>query len=213
MLYILNILSKAIISQFIDEASVAPKAADPAGVLAISIFAAAEFRWSGLSLIDMLLAKFHVVCPVLFGVYGSETTERGRARLGWRREEGGGWIGEQKHGERMTGLGAGFGAVSLRDFRNSKNTNPYPCDKYWQALARITNTPPEEVTETHYIVLKAMVETHADKVMGFFGPAYGAAAIRRAVVEFPRQALKGSVAAGALRTLQTTLHKELGIAL
>lgn len=212
MLYQMNILAKAVVSQFIDEASVAPKAADPAGVLAISIFAAPDFRWKGISLIDMLLAKYHVVCPVLFGIYGSEKTEGGRKRLGWRREDGH-WVGEQKHGERMTGLGAGYAAVSLRDFKNSQNPNPYPPSNYWQAVARITNTPKQDITETHYLVLKAMIENHADKFAAFFGQRPGMAALRRAIVGFTQLAPQGSVAAGSLKTLRTTLQKDLRITL
>lgn len=215
LLYQLNILSKAIISQFISEASVAPEAADAAGVLAVSIFAAPDFQWQrSVSLFDILLAKFHVVCPVLFGISGSDRTEAGRRRLGWWREDGGArsaWVNEQKHSERMTGLGAGFAALSLRDFRASKNANPFPPARYWQALARITNTPAADATETHYVVLKAMLERHADKLLAFFGRPASVAALRRAIVEFTRDAPQASVAAGGLRTLKVTLQRELGL--
>src|SRR5438045_6727276 len=83
-LYLLNIFAKAVIAQFIDEAGVAPKAADPVGVVAVQIFASNDFRFRGASLIDILVAKFRIVCPVLWGVYGNEKTEEGRAKLGWQ---------------------------------------------------------------------------------------------------------------------------------
>ena len=89
LLYQLNILSKAIISQFISEASVAPEAADAAGVLAVSIFAAPDFQWRrSVPLIDVLLAKLHVVCPVLFGIRGGAARPRSRRRRGCRRARG-----------------------------------------------------------------------------------------------------------------------------
>lgn len=205
-------LSKNTINQFISEAGVTPKAADPIGVVAVSMFAQAEFRWDGIALVDILLAKFHVVCPILWGVYGDERTESGRKALGWWRESPGGpWVTEQRHSERMTGLGAGFAALSLRDFSKSKSRNPFPPSNYWHAMACIVNTPPTQVTQTHFSVLRAMIENNIPRFIGYYGQA-GKAALRKAIIEFPQQSPK-SIGATGILTLATTLKRDLQLTL
>jgi nucleoporin GLE1 len=186
---------------------VSPKAADPVGVVAVQIFASNEFQFRGMPLIDILMAKFRVVCPVLWGVYGSDKTEEGRARLGWQRDDNRHWVTEQRHGERMTGLGAGFAAISLRNFSRSNLKNPYPNAKYWEALANIVNVPGEQATQTHYIVLKAMIENYEIRFLEFYGNA-ALAALKKALVDFPRQAKERSAAVSALQVLPEVLRND-----
>ncbi|KAI9676982.1 MAG: hypothetical protein M1817_006821 [Caeruleum heppii] len=208
LIYLLNIFAKATIAQFISEAGVSPKTADPIGIVAVQIFASNDFRWNGISLIDLLIAKYHVVCPVLFGIYGSEKSENGRKRLGWWREEKDGpWLSEQRHSERMTGLGAGFAAFALRNFEKSRLDNPYPNWNYWQALQGIISVPADEATLTHFVVLKAMVEGYEPRFIEFYGRA-GLAALRKALIEFPNVAGQGSVAARAVAVLPDVLKKD-----
>ena len=212
LLYLLNIFAKSIIAQFIDEASVSPKSADPVGVVAVSIFADQAFQWQRRPLIDILMAKYHYVCPVLWGVHGSEKTESGRKRLGWGRiESGGPWVSEQRHGERMTGLGAGYAALTLRDFSKSKLRNPLPALNYWRSLAFIINTAPDEAVETHFLILKAMVEHYVPKFIGLYGGA-AIAALQKALVEFPARAPK-SVAASAVAVLPEVLKRDHNLTL
>lgn len=192
--YLLNIFCKAVISQFVNEAGVAPRAAEPIGTVAIRIFAAPEFKWQGVSLIDILLAKFHAVCPILFGVYGRSPATK-----------------KQKRGEALSGLGAGFAALSLRDFGKSTMQNPFPPSNYWQALACVINSPPKETTEEHFIVLKAMIEHHTERFIRFYGQA-ALLALRKAIVEFPQQSPK-SVASSSLSTLQVTLKRDINLSL
>ncbi|KAI9796467.1 MAG: hypothetical protein M1833_006135 [Piccolia ochrophora] len=206
LLYLLNIFSKAIISQFISEAGVAPKTADPVGVVAVQVFAQPDFQWRGSTLIDVLIAKFHVVCPVLFGVHGNEGTEAGRARLGWWRDESG-WVSEQRHAERMTGLGAGYASIALRNFEKSKMNNPYPNRNYWQSLQSVISVPPQGATPTHFVVLKAMVENYEARILDFYGTA-GVALLKTALVDFPRTAGRNGVAANAVATLPDVLRRD-----
>ncbi|KAL9101704.1 MAG: hypothetical protein Q9163_003069 [Psora crenata] len=207
IVYLLNIFSKAIISQYIGEASVSPKAADPVGIIASHIFAQPDFKWNGISLIDILLAKYHAVCPVLFGIYGPESTERGKQRLGWWREDSGGpFILQQRHHERMTGLAAGFAALSLRNYEKSRLTNPFPDYHYWQAMAGIANVPSAELTQTHFVVLKGMIENYETKFIGFYGGA-AVAALRHVLVELPTRASAG-VASKSLAGLVDVLKKD-----
>ena len=209
MVYLLNEFSKAIIAQFIDEAGVSPKAADPVGIVASHIFALGEFRWEGISLIDILLAKLHVVAPAIFGISGSENTVQGKQRLGWWRGEGrseGPFVPQQTHFERMTGLGAGFAALSLRNYEKAKVENPFPDRHYWEALARMLNVPPSEITQTHFVLLKAMIEGYETKFINFYGGA-ALAALSEALVELPARC-PPSVTSKSLAGLIDVLRRE-----
>lgn len=210
-LYLINIVAKGIISQFINEASANSKAAEPVGVFAAQIFSAKEYQWRGHSLIDILMAKFRVVCPVLFGHRGNDKTERGRLALGWKKE-GASWITEQTHNDRMTGLGAGFASLALRDFSKTTKTNPYPPVNYWKALANIVNSPAGETSNTQYVVLRSMLEGHEQRFIAFYGNA-AIAALRLALLEFPKKAPQNAMAAGSLRALADLLQSEAGLIL
>lgn len=210
LLYLLNILAKAVISQFIDEGGVSPKSADPVGIVASHIFSIVEFRWHGLSLIDILIAKMHVVCPVIWGIYGDESTAEGKLRIGWWQEDkdtaSPTWVSSQEHNQRMTGLGAGFAALAMRNYEKAKLDNPYPNIHYWKALVAIINVPPAEITQTHFVVLKAMIENYEPRFLEFYGDA-ALAVLRIALVDFPRRGQQQSVAAKALAGLADVLKR------
>ncbi|EHK41883.1 hypothetical protein TRIATDRAFT_287296 [Trichoderma atroviride IMI 206040] len=205
-IYLLNICAKGIISQFINECSANPKAADPIGVFTAHIFSQKDFLWRGESLIDILMAKFRVVCPVLFGLRGSDRTERGRLAIGWKKD-GPGYVTEQTHNDRMTGLGAGFASISLRDFSKTSKANPYPPVNYWKALAGIVNSPPNETSNTQYVVLRAMIEGHEQRFLNFYGNA-AIAALRLALIDFPQRAPANASAAQSLRAMVELLRTE-----
>ncbi|PHH86460.1 hypothetical protein CDD83_10213 [Cordyceps sp. RAO-2017] len=209
--YLINVCAKGIIGQFVNECGANPKAADPIGVFTAHLFSHKDFQWRGQSLIDILLAKFRVVCPVLFGFRGNDKTERGRLAIGWRKD-GPAWITEKSHNDRMAGLGAGFAAVSLRDFSKSSKVNPYPPVHYWRAFAGIVNCPANETSNTQYVVLRAMIDGHEQRFLNFFGNA-AVAALRLALVEFPKKASQNASEAGSLRALAETLRTESGLAL
>ena len=208
LLYQLSIFTKAIISQWVTEAGATPKAAEPIGIVASTIFSQPQYQWNGYPLIDILLAKLHVVCPVLFGIYGNDKTEQGCEKLGWLRESPKGpFIQEQRHNERMTGLGAGFAAISLRNYARSSKVNAYPSHNYWKSFALIVNTPPEQVTSTHFIVLKAMIENYEQKILTAFGDM-AIPALRKALVEFPASVKEPGVAGKSLALLVDMLRRD-----
>jgi nucleoporin GLE1 len=209
-IYLLNILAKAAISQFCSEAGANPKAADPIGVILISVFSQPKYMWRGKTLIDILMAKLRVVCPVLFGVRGSDKTEEGRARLGWRKDENGKWISEQEHNDRMTGLGSGFASLCFRDFSKSSLVNPCPPYIYWQALAAITLTPKGETSSTQFVVLKAMIDNYVKMFLTFYG-RIGLWALRAALNEFPLRADKDNVAASSCKVLAEKIQRDTGV--
>ncbi|KAH8821864.1 GLE1-like protein [Xylogone sp. PMI_703] len=208
-IYLLNIYAKAIVSQFVEEAGVSPKAAEPIGMNASMIFSRQPYCWRGKSLIDILIAKIRASCPVLFGIRGNEKTEEGRARLGWKKE-GGNWVPEQVHNTRMTGIGAGYAAISLRDYSKSVCANPYPPTRYWTSMSLIVATPPEEAASTQYTVLKAMIENYEEKFLRFYGSS-ARAALRIALVDWPGRAVQTSAAVGALRVLADKLQRDYGL--
>ncbi|KAF4970630.1 hypothetical protein FSARC_2411 [Fusarium sarcochroum] len=210
-IYLINICAKGIVNQFINEGGANPKAADPVGVFAAHIFSTKEFQWRGQSLVDILMAKYRVVCPVLFGHRGNDRTERGRIAIGWKKD-GPSWITEQSHNDRMTGLGAGFASLSLRDFSKSSKKNPYPPTNYWKALAYIVNSPPNETSNTQYVVLRSMIQGHEQRFLNFYGNA-ALAALRLALVEFPKRAPQNATAAGSLAALADVLKSESGLIL
>lgn len=212
LVYLLNILAKALISQLIDEAGVDPQAGDAVGIIASHIFALDRFRWKGRTLIDIFVAKYHVVCPVIFGIYGSESTVQGKTRLGWSREEPGGpFVSQQRHRERMTGLGSGYAALSLRNYSKAVAINPYPEHHYWEALARIANLPASELTETHFCVCKAMIENYEDKFIIFYGAA-AIAVLRLLLIDLPKRA-PSSVASKSLAGLVDVLRRNRNLTL
>ncbi|KAK1599576.1 GLE1-like protein [Colletotrichum navitas] len=208
-IYLLNILAKAIIQQFANEGGANPRSAEPVGIVTAQIFSNKDYQWRGASMIDILIAKFRVACPVLFGSRGSDKTENGRKAIGWKKEDGN-WVPEQAHNDRMTGLGAGFAAIALRDFSKASKTNPYPPTNYWKAMAQIVNSPPQLVSNTQYIVLKSMIDGHEQRFINFYGNA-AIAALRMALVEFPKKAPPGATAAQALQVLADVLRRDSGL--
>jgi nucleoporin GLE1 len=209
-IYLLNILAKAGVSQFCSEAGANPKSAEPIGVILVSVFSQANYMWRGKSLIDILIAKMRVVCPVLFGIRGNEKTEEGRARLGWKKDENSKWISEQEHNDRMTGLGAGYASLSLRDFSKSRLVNPWPPTMYWHALAAICLTPAGETSSTQFIVLKAMIDNYVKTFLTFYGKM-GLSALRFALNDFARKAADDNVAASSLKVLADKIKRDTGL--
>ncbi|KAI1190331.1 GLE1-domain-containing protein [Nemania serpens] len=210
-LYLLNIFSKTVINQFINECGAQPKAADPLGVITAQIFSNKAYQWRGKSLIDILMAKYRVACPVLFGYRGSESTEQGRIRLGWKRD-GGAWTPEQQHMDKMKGLAVGYAAISLRDFSKSPNTNPWPPSKYWTSVARIVNTPPAEISNTQCVVLRGMIEIYEERFIHFYGSA-AIAALRSALIDFPNKAQIKTPGVSGLPVLAHMLKRDIGLEL
>ncbi|KAE9375075.1 GLE1-domain-containing protein [Stipitochalara longipes BDJ] len=211
-IYLLNILAKASISQFCSEAGANPNAADPIGTILVSVFANPKYCFRGKSLIEILIAKFRVLCPVLFGIRGNDKTEEGRARLGWKKDVNGNWISEQEHNDRMTGLGAGFASICLRDFSKSRMRNPWPAHHYWFALASISSTPPDETSSTQFVVLKALIDNYTTTFLRVFGDM-GVRALHVVLEEFPRKAPQGNVAASSLQVLAAKLRRDTGLML
>jgi nucleoporin GLE1 len=212
-IWILNIFAKAIINQLVNEAGAQPTAAEPIGILTVSIFGQKEFLWRGKPLIDIFMAKMRKVCPVLWGYRGNEKTEGGRTALGWHKD-GDSWVDIQIHNNRMMGLGAGYAAICLRDFgRSQAAISPWHPTHYWQSMSVIVNTPPDQTSPTQFMVLKAMIDHKEKSFLKFYGTA-ALAALRIALVDFPaKQANQSEVAVSALKVLASKLERDHGLQL
>lgn len=186
-IYLLNIFSKSIIRQFKEEASVNPRAAQKIGKAASMLFAKPSITYHHRSMISILLAKFRKEIPILFGVRGSEATERGRTAINWARMGDGSWVDSGVHNNTMTGLAAGFSAIGLRSYALSQMNNPCPPVIWWNAFAAVTRHNGQPVENTHYTILKALVEHNEMVIKNFFGDR-GLAAFVNAIYVFPSKA-------------------------
>ena len=177
--------SKYVVAQLCDEASRNASVAEPIGTIASQIFSYPELQLNGISFIDILIAKFHIVCPLLFGVYCEDMTPQGRVKMGWRKDGvEGAYLTEAQHFDRMEGLGAGFGTLTTRNYDKSRFVNPCPPYHFWRAVASIVNVPAHKVTRSHLIVLRSMISGNEVRIVELFGDA-GRLLLQKALVAFP----------------------------
>lgn len=208
-IYAIHMLAKMAVKKFIEECSSDPSKADNVGLLVTVIFAMPEFQWRGGSMIDILTAKLRHDIPVLFGIRGSEQTEEGRVRLGWRRN-GSEWIDVHTHNQRMTGLAAGFSSIALRDFsKSTKMVNPYKPEHWWSAVTAIIETPVEETSDTQFTALKYMIEGWEAKIFCMWGDK-GMAQIYNSIKHFPELQESKTAAVLAINAMWDTLAKKWG---
>jgi nucleoporin GLE1 len=240
VIYLLSIFSKAVINSFVGECVVSIQSAEPIGTMVAQVFSQQELQFkrnvpsvnSGIhykafggtvptppmtpdsvSLISVLMCKFHAAAPPLFGISGSESVPGGKLRLGWRRQLDGGqkaFVVEQMHFDRLLGLGAGYAAISLRNFAKSPRPSPWPPLHYWETLSFIANTPPSEVQRSHLILLKGLLENSVDRFIQFFGDE-AIATLRKVAIDFPNQLpaeLQQTAAVKSIRVLTETWKRD-----
>ncbi|KAF7718149.1 Uncharacterized protein PECH_005601 [Penicillium ucsense] len=213
MIYALNMFAKALISALITEASINPDHAEPIGILAAQIFSMDTFMFQGIPMSDILLAKYRVVCPSLWGSTGNDKTDSGRQALGWWREEAGGpFVSEQTHMDRMTALGAGFAALTLRNFGKTQRRNPFPNTLFWSSLQKILSIPSAELQDTQIALLFAMLRGSSERILGFFGH-FGLFLMRRAIVELPAALPRQTMIVNQLKLLQETYARDMNLVL
>ncbi|KAI5303490.1 centromere/microtubule-binding protein cbf5 [Ascosphaera pollenicola] len=211
--YLVNMLSKFVIQQLIVESGVTPKTGERMGVFVASVVSTPDLCFHGTSMIDIFLAKYHLVCPALFGFYGRESTEEGKDAIGWWREDRsnkGPFVPAQIHEERMIGLASGFAALSLRNFAKAKRPNPLPNRYFWQAVAYIVEVPPEEVQDTHLYILDSLLQYSAARVVQFWGD-FGLALLRYATIDFVESVPRECGAKRKAQLLRVNWASENGI--
>lgn len=213
LIYGLNIFAKSLVSSLLAEASIKQSHAEPIGIVAAQIFSFDIFTYKGVHMSDIIWAKYRVVCPALWGFTGNDKTEGGRRVLGWwRSADTGSWIPEQAHMDRMTALGAGYAAMTLRNFAKSPRQNPFPNTMFWSSVHKILAIPPAELQETQIAILAALFRSSGERIIGFFGQ-YGLALMHYAIVDLPRKLQRDTMAVTQLSTLKELYLKEKNFAL
>lgn len=176
-----NRTCKAIIKQMANESAVDVAFADPLGIVCATIFSKPDVKPGGIPITDIFWAKFHRVHPVLFGILGDPSTAAGATALGFTKNI----EGREDWMKQIKGMSRGFAALTLRDFSRSSNENPFPNRLYWEALARITMTPPDKQLALQYAALDGMLEpVFVPKFIKFYGSA-AIAALKHAIITFP----------------------------
>lgn len=183
LLYAFICFEKFVVKQFQQEAaSDDGKIIQELGAIAASLFVDKEFAWNGIPMIDLLLAKLHKACPLLFGISGDMATPAGRERLGWIKISGDD-PDVNTYNQRMLGLACGFASLSLRIVAQPA----IPMSEYWRAISSLCNTPPDRLYSGHFMVIKGLVRDFADKFLKSYGvPAK--AVLRRATITLPMRA-------------------------
>jgi nucleoporin GLE1 len=234
VIWLFSEFSRSIISSFATECVDSLPQAELLGVLAAHVFSRPDLQFTRVngttpqsrqqSLMPILLCKLHAVAPILFGISGPEDTQAGRIRIGWRKEKTDTgadapkiFIGKERQYDRQYGLAAGFAALSLRNFaKAARLESPFPPTHYWSALAHIVNTPPHEVHMSHLLLLKGLLENSTfERFILFFGAA-GIAALKQAVIEFPKtlsSELQRSPAAKGIQLIAEKWKSEKGFSI
>ncbi|KAH5552883.1 hypothetical protein HBI25_177910 [Parastagonospora nodorum] len=182
LLYMWICFEKSVLKQFDKEAAGSDgRTIQEIGLIAASLLADQRYMWKGIPLTDIVLAKLHRVCPILFGVHGRMDTAEGRIRLGWIKSSD----SEGEYSQRMRGFGAGFAALSLRSF-NAK-APAVPMSDYWRAIASICNTPSEDLWPGHFSLIHGLTKDYYKKFLTFYG-APARAVLRRATIDLPARA-------------------------
>ncbi|AQZ11308.1 GLE1 (YDL207W) [Zygosaccharomyces parabailii] len=149
-LWVLNFIAKALVHQSETEVRVKPQSALPLGRLALSLL----IKYPELK--ELLMARWVKKCPFVIGYTCKIDTEQGRQNMGWKRSSDQKWEEDTSYDERMGGIVTLF-AVMTRlplpsEFINT-TVHPLSISHSWHLLARISNTPTNLLTNTHFIVL------------------------------------------------------------
>lgn len=205
LLYMWIMFEKFLLKQFEKEASNEDgRIIQEIGLIAASLFADQKYMWKGFSLVDVLLAKMHHICPILFGVRGNMNTVQGQKRLGWMPIDKQPPTGEI-YMQRIRGLSAGFAAMSLRAF---KTVPALPMSEYWRVVVHVCNTPSQDLYPGHFAILGGLLRDFYKKFLGFYG-VQARGVLRRAIVDLPARAPEHcKEAAGIISVFQEQWKKE-----
>ncbi|PSN72896.1 hypothetical protein BS50DRAFT_172466 [Corynespora cassiicola Philippines] len=185
LLYVWMRFVKALLKQFEKEAANDDGLIiQEIGLIAASLLTDSRYFWNGVSMTDLVLAKYHKLNPILFGIRGTMSTAQGRQRLGWLHIDKADPT-PNSYAQRMRGLSAGYASLSLRQFTGKPPA--IPVSEYWRAVARVCNTPTNLLTAGHFAVLQGLIQHSVKKFITFYGVS-AKAALRRAVYDLPARA-------------------------
>ncbi|KAF2131698.1 hypothetical protein P153DRAFT_365269 [Dothidotthia symphoricarpi CBS 119687] len=185
LLYVWICFEKSVLKQFEKEAANEDgRIIQEIGLIAASLLGDQRYMWKGLPLTDIILAKFHRLCPILFGIRGTMDTAEGRLRLGWMPIDKSPATTEN-YSQRMRGLGAGYASLSLRSF--AAKAPAVPISEYWRAIVSICNTRAEDLWPGHFALLGGLIRDYYKKFFQFYG-VQARGVLRRATVDLPARA-------------------------
>lgn len=110
----------------------------------------------------------------------------------------------------MTALGAGYAALTLRNFGKTPRKNPFPNQMFWYSMYKILSIPPDQLQETHISLLASMLRSSAERIVGFFGHV-GLALMRKAIVDIPNTVPRQTMSVNQLRLLKDLYIREKSI--
>ncbi|KAK9387606.1 GLE1-like protein-domain-containing protein [Lipomyces mesembrius] len=161
--WLLNFLSKSIVSQAETETTVSPMSAFPLGTLAVYMMSKHD------KLRDLLIARIVKKCPYVIGYSCSIDTEEGRIRMGYKRIEGK-WEDDAMYCERMGGIASVWGVMTQIGFPLSSNiSHPYPLYHSWTFISRMLNLPLASLTNAHFTVMASWWELTARRFLIAYG--------------------------------------------
>lgn len=163
-LWVLNFISKAIVSQAETEVRVKPESSLPLGKLCIILM----IKYDELK--ELLLARFVKKCPYVIGYSCSIDTEEGRLRMGWKRNDGTKWEEDTTYDERMSGMVTLYSVITrlpipVEYSSNNQTPHPIPISESWKLLARFCNVDKELLTNTHFIIIGAWWDATAKEFL------------------------------------------------
>lgn len=200
LLYMWIMYQKCVIQSWISEADTQGGVAlQEVGLITASLFADKRYMVKeSVPLTDIILAKMHRRCPLLFGIRGNTTTAGGVFNLGLDKFRD----DENVYARTITGVSAGYASLCLRHFKDK--APPFPMVSYWRAVVQVINTPSAQIYAGHYYAAKGLLRDFAHKFLLYYGmPAK--AVLRRATKHFPGQAITDrpgvAIAADLVRVL------------
>lgn len=158
--WILNFISKAIVSQAETEVTVKPTAALPLARLSMHLLHNLD------GLYDYLCPRFVKKCCFIIGYTCPIDTEEGRIRMGWKRSDSK-WEPEVKYEERVGGI-CSVWAVMARLEQSSKFPF-FSADAEWKFAARMLNIDKTLLSNVHYVVTSNWWEAAAQLAINTWG--------------------------------------------
>lgn len=197
--WILNFVSKSIVSQAETEVTVKPNAALPLARLTVELLRQIE------GLDYYLGARFIKKCPLIIGYTCSQSTDEGRTRMGWKHKDNT-WEQETKYEERIGGIFTLWAVISRLE-----STGKFPLfsnEAQWRFVARILNTEKGLLSDVHYVLFCNWWEASAQHFVGVYR-SQSNKLVRLAVADFAALgSLKGFAAATRLQVLGEDLYKK-----
>lgn len=158
--WILNFVSKSIVSQAETEVTVKPDAAIPLARLALALLQQVD------GLEYYLSARIIKKCSLVIGYSAKLDTEGGRIHMGWKKNDGE-WEPEVKFEERIGGI-LTLWSVMARE-GDALNFPLFTKEAQWKFLARVLNTDKKLLLDVHFVVVSNWWEAAAEAFVSSYG--------------------------------------------